>query len=71
MKDRKETIRLYADIARAYLKMKKVYRYNLKKVSEMDDGEVNQKCHFWYTENGLETEYHAFEAEWLKQEGKL
>lgn len=55
----------YAEVARAYLKLKKVYRYHLKKISDMSDGEVIQKCHFWYTENNLIDDYRAFEDRYL------
>lgn len=55
-KQRMITIKLepfnqYAEIARAYFKMKRVYRYHMKKISDMSDNEVIQKCHWWYTEN--------------------
>lgn len=51
----------YAEIARAYFKAKKIYRYHTKKITDMDDQEVIQKCHFWYTENNLIEDYRAFE----------
>ncbi len=53
-------LKLYADIARAYLRSKKVYRYRMKKIQDMDDEEVGQKCHWWCEENGLTDEYTAF-----------
>ena len=66
--DSQEDVRkLYADIARAYLKAKKVYRYRMKKISDMDDEEVIQKCHWWYEENNLAADYRAFEDNYLKQ----
>ena len=54
-----------AQIARAYLKRKKVYRYRMKKIEDMTDDEVIQKCHWWYEENGLAEEYRRFELEQL------
>lgn len=50
----------YAEIARAFLKEHRVFRYHLKKISDMDDQEVQHVCHVWYTENHLEKEYWAF-----------
>ncbi len=55
----------YAAIAREYLNMKRVYRYHLKKVTEMDDGEIISVCHRWYEERHLAQEYRDFEAERL------
>ena len=49
-----------AEIARAFLKEHRVFRYHLKKISDMDDQEVQHVCHVWYTENHLEKEYWAF-----------
>ena len=51
----------YAAIAREFLAMHGVYRYHLKKIADMDDGEVKSVCHWWYTENGMEKAYRAFE----------
>lgn len=59
--------KLYADIARAYLKSKKVYRYRMKKIDDMLDDEVIQKCHWWYEENGLVDEYLVFEEKMLTE----
>lgn len=50
----------YADIARAFLREHRVFRYHLKPVADMDDREVQRVCHVWYTENHLEKEYWAF-----------
>ncbi len=63
----KSLSRLYADIARAYLKSKKVYRFHMKKVENMDDEEVIQKCHFWYENNRLVTDYKEFESKMLSE----
>jgi hypothetical protein len=59
--------RLYADIVRVYLKNKQVYRYRMKKIDDMLDDEVIQKCHWWYEENGLVDEYFAFEEKMLTE----
>ena len=67
--ERKFENKLYADIARAYLKSKKVYRYRLKKIRDMDDEEVNQKCHSWYEENKLRDDYMEFQKKMLLERG--
>ncbi len=59
--------RLYGDAARAYLKSKKVHRYRMKKISEMDDDQVSQACHHWYEENNLVEDYQAFQALYFQQ----
>ena len=56
----------YVAIARAYLKMKKVYRYRMKKVSEIEDRHIIRVCHDWYTDHHLEQEYREFEASRLR-----
>lgn len=50
----------YAKIAREYFKIKKVYRYKMKKISDMTDEEVVQKCHFWQEENNMVDDYWNF-----------
>ena len=65
--DQRQFYRLYADVARAYLKSKKVLRYHLKKVSDMDDKQVIQACHFWYEHNGQAEDYQAFQALYFSQ----
>ena len=56
----------YAEIAREYFKSKKVYRYHMKKISDMTDEEVIQKCHFWQEEHGMVYDYRAFVERFLK-----
>lgn len=58
----------YAEIARAYFNYRKVYRYHMKKISDMNDSEVISKCHFWYTDHNLIDDYQAFEEGFLKDE---
>ncbi len=53
----------YADAARAYFRYKRVFRYHLKRVDEMTDKEVVQKCHFWQEENNLVHDYWRFVQE--------
>jgi hypothetical protein len=60
--------KLYADIARAYLKSKKIYKYRMKKIDDISDEEVIQKCHWWYEENSLVDEYKAFEKKILSSD---
>lgn len=50
----------YADAARAYFAHNRVYRYRMKKISEMSDKEVVQKCHWWQEENGKVEDYWNF-----------
>jgi len=52
-----------AEISRDFLKSKNVTRYRMKKISDMDDDEVVQKCH-WYCED------HHLMSEWWKFRGK-
>lgn len=63
--NQRKTTQIYAAIAREYLKYKRVYRYRMKKISDMDDEQAIRACHDWYEENRLEREYRAFEAEKL------
>jgi len=50
----------YSKIAREYFKRKKVYKYRMKKVSDMTDEEVIQKCHAWQEENNMVDDYWNF-----------
>lgn len=59
----------YAEIAREYFKSKKVYKYRMKKVSDMTDEEVIQKCHYWQEENNMVDDYWEFFHSYTK--GKL
>jgi len=65
----KQDISIYAVIAREYLRKNRVYRYGMKRVVDMDDGEVMQKCHFWYTENHMEDDFRTFERKMLIEAG--
>lgn len=56
---------IYASIAREFLAINRVYRYHMKKVDEMDDDNVMQVCHFWYTENNMEKEFREYENQRL------
>ncbi len=49
-----------SDSSRKFLKLKKVYRYRLKKVSEMSDTEIIQACHSYVEENCLNEEWEDF-----------
>ena len=48
------------DSSKKFLKLKKVYRYHLKKISEMGDSEIIRACHFYVEENNLVTEWEDF-----------
>lgn len=50
----------YAEIARAYFKSKKIYQYRMKKISDMTDQEVVDKCHAWQEENDMVEDYWSF-----------
>lgn len=46
-----------AQIAREYFKLKKVYRYCMVKIDDMDDNRVCSACHQYCEANGLWDEY--------------
>lgn len=66
--DSRNEMKMFADIARAYFQAKNVYRYRMKKISDMDDNEVVQKCHWWYEENNLADDYRAFEDDYYSKQ---
>lgn len=49
-----------ADCSRSFLIAKKVYRYRLKKISEMSDSEIIRACHYYVEENSLTEEWVVF-----------
>lgn len=49
-----------AEISREFLKMKKVYRRHLKKISEFSDADVIHACHCYVEENRLNDEWEEF-----------
>lgn len=49
-----------ADISREFLKIKKVYRRHLKKISELSDDGVIHACHCYVEENRLNDEWKEF-----------
>ncbi len=51
---------LLAEISRQFLKEHKVYKYRMKKVSEMSDDDVIMYCHWYYEENRLNDEWRSF-----------
>ena len=53
----------YADAARAYFKHQRVLRYRMKKIEDMTDDEVVQKCHWWQEEHRMVDDYWAFVKE--------
>lgn len=53
----------YADAARAYFKHQRVFRYHMKKISDMADDEVVQKCHLWQEANCMVKNYWQFVKE--------
>ena len=51
------------DSSRKFLKLKKVYRYKLKKVSDMADEEIIMACHHFVEDNNLKDEWNEFRAQ--------
>ena len=51
------------DSSKKYLKLKKVYRYHMKKIADMSDNEIIQACHRYVEENHLNDEWKAFRTE--------
>lgn len=60
MNDNKNAMNEYANYSREFLKLHKVYRYRMKKIQDMDDNEVNEKCHWYCEENNLINEWNRF-----------
>ncbi len=52
--------KLLAIISRDFLQEQNVYQYRMKKIADMDDNEVVQKCHWYYEENGLNQEWKEY-----------
>ena len=59
----KEITIQYAIVARAYFQHHRIHRYRMKKITDMTDNEVVQKCHWWQEENGMVDDYWAFVKE--------
>lgn len=55
-----ESRNLLAEISRRFFKEHKVYKYRMKKVSEMSDDDVIMYCHWYYEENILNDEWRVF-----------
>ena len=58
-----QTTAQYAEVARAYFKHHSVFRYRQKKITDMTDNEVVQKCHWLQEENNMVDDYWAFVKE--------
>lgn len=52
-----------ANISREFLKMKRVYRWHLKRISELSDTSVIHVCHCYVEENRLKDEWKEFREE--------
>ncbi len=48
------------DISREFLKNHKVYRWHLKKVSEIPDKDIVRVCHWYVEDNHLHDEWNDF-----------
>jgi len=55
---------MLAVISREFLHEKKVYKYRMKKISDMTDNEIISACHFYYEENNLVPEWNEFREKW-------
>ena len=53
-------IELLADISRQFLRKQKIYKYRMKKISEMSDDEVISRCHWFCEENNLIDKWNAY-----------
>ena len=54
---------LLLDSSKKFLKLKKVYRYHLKKISDMTDEEIIRACHWYVWEHYLVDEFADFRAQ--------
>ena len=70
MKRQDQASSQYAAIARAYFAHKRVFRYRMKKISDMSDEEVVQKCHWWQEEHHMTEDYWAFVSKHETQLGQ-
>ena len=46
--------------SKKFLALKNVYRYKLKKISEMSDNEIITACHHFVEDNSLQQEWNDF-----------
>lgn len=58
-----KTTNLLADISLCFFNQNKVYKYRMKKVSEMNDDELIQFCHWYCEENNLTKEFNKMRKE--------
>ena len=52
-----------ADISREFLKMKRVYRWHMKKIAEFGSADIISVCHRYVEENRLKDEWNEFREE--------
>jgi len=62
-----EAVAFLAKISREFLHQKKVFRYRLKKISEMNETEIISACHFYVENHHLHDEWNHFIDEKEKQ----
>lgn len=48
------------DSSKKFLKLKRVHRYHMKKISDMSDVEIIRVCHFYVHEHNLLDEWEMF-----------
>lgn len=52
-----------ADISREFLKMKRVFRWHLKKIADFGDADIISVCHRYVEQNRLKDEWEEFRGE--------
>lgn len=58
-----DTIKFLAEISREFFRNRKVYKFKMKKVSEMSDKDVITACHHFVEDNRLNDEWYNFREE--------
>ena len=51
------------DSSKKFLKLKKVHRFKMKKISDMSDEELITACHHFVEDNNLKQEWYEFREE--------
>lgn len=58
-----DTIKFLAEISREFFRIHKVYKFKMKKVSEMSDKDIITFCHHFVEDNRLNDEWYNFREE--------
>lgn len=59
----RQGIKQLADISREFLKMKRVFRWHLKKIADFGDADIISVCHRYVEQNRLKDEWKEFREE--------